>query len=205
VDPATNTSDITFTPEHIFSIYKSNLRRLTEEYFKPSADSRNDNRDLYSTVTKVNNMYETAVPGYGTDMRIPAASKSIWSASTANGWIYTKKYYADNQENVKQRLLPVMRLPEMYYIAAEASATPADGLEYLNNVRIARGLPALTDASTLDAEIQKEYRKEFYGEGQFWFYLKRRNVTTIPDGVGNPMTEAKYTFPLPLVEIEFGK
>ncbi|MFD2886744.1 RagB/SusD family nutrient uptake outer membrane protein [Chitinophaga cymbidii] len=205
VDPGTTASDITFTPEHIFSVYKSDLRRLAEDLFKPSADNREDNRDLYSTVTKVNNMYETSVPGYGTDMRIPAASKPIWSASTAGGWIYTRKYYADNQNNVKQRVMPVMRLPEMYYIAAEAAALPADGLAYLNEVRTARGLPVLTDAATLDVELQKEYRKEFYGEGQFWFYLKRRNVTTVPDGVGNPMTEAKYTFPLPLVEIEFGK
>ncbi|ULT40430.1 hypothetical protein KRR40_37420 [Niabella defluvii] len=56
----------------------------------------------------------------------------------------------------------------------------------------------------LDAELQKEYRKELYGEGQLWFWYKRKNVINIPDGVGNPMTAAKYTFPLPLNEIEFG-
>lgn len=205
VDVSTTASDVTFSPEHIFSVYVSGLRRNAETLFKPAADPRDDNRDLWSTLAKVNNMFEVSQPGYGTDMRIPAASKSIWSASTAGGNVYTKKYYVENTANVKQRLVPVMRLPEMYYIAAEASATPTDGLAFLNEVREVRGLPLLTDAATLDAEIQKEYRKEFYAEGQFWYYLKRRNVTTIPDGVGNPMTEAKYTFPLPQAEIEFGK
>lgn len=55
------------------------------------------------------------------------------------------------------------------------------------------------------AEIQKEYRKEMYGEGQLFYFYKRNNVVTIPDGVGNPMSEAKYVFPLPLAELEFGK
>lgn len=205
VDANTTASDITFTPEHIFSVYRSRLRNVTEDLFKPAAESKNDNRDLYSSLTKVNNMFEASVPGYGTDMRIPAASKSMWSATTASGNIYTKKYFADNIDNVKQRLLPVLRLPEMYYIAAEASVAAGDGLVFLNDVRQARGLPALADASMLEAEIQKEYRKEFYGEGQFWFYLKRKNAVTVPDGVGNPMSEAKYVFPLPQAEIEFGK
>ncbi|MCK7558215.1 RagB/SusD family nutrient uptake outer membrane protein [Chitinophaga sedimenti] len=106
---------------------------------------------------------------------------------------------------MKQRLLPIMRLPEMYYIAAEAAATPDEGLVFLNQVRVARGLPALTSSATLNAEIAKEYRKEFYGEGQYWFYLKRTNAATVPDGVAGTMTQDKYTFPLPLTQIEFGK
>nr|WP_262920045.1 RagB/SusD family nutrient uptake outer membrane protein [Niabella hibiscisoli] len=106
-------------------------------------------------------------------------------------------------------MVPIVRLPEMYYIAAEAAPTVAAGVGYLNVVRLARLIPALgTDVvntpALLDAELQKEYRKELYGEGQLWFWYKRKNVTTIPDGVGNPMTQAKYTFPLPLGEIEFG-
>ncbi len=66
-------------------------------------------------------------------------------------------------------------------------------------------LPALATAANLEAEIMKEYRKEFYAEGQLWYYFKRKNTATIPDGAGNPMTEAKYIFPLPLDEIQFGK
>ena len=96
----------------------------------------------------------------------------------------------------------------MYFIAAEAAPTVPDGVNYLNAVRTARLLPALAanvTASVLDAELMKEFRKEMYGEGQAFFFYKRRNTFNIPDGVGNPMAEEKYVFPLPLNEIQFGK
>lgn len=206
-DAGTIASDMTFTSEHIFSIYVSDLRRVVEDIFKQSSNNNNDLRDLYSTLSKVELMYEVTQPGYGTDIRIPGASKPLWTSATIVNvlYVYTRKYYVDNQDNVKQRLIPVLRLSEMYYIAAEAAATPDEGLPFLNTVRVARGLPALATSATLEAEILKEYRKEFYGEGQLWFYFKRKNTVTIPDGVGNPMTEAKYIFPRPLAEIEFGK
>lgn len=185
----------------------SDLRRVVEDIFKQSPNNNNDLRDLYSTLSKVELMYEVTQPGYGTDIRIPGASKPLWTSATIVNvlYVYTRKYYVDNQDNVKQRLIPVMRLPEMYYIAAEAAPTADEGLPYLNTVRTARGLPALATSANLEAEIMKEYRKEFYGEGQLWYYFKRKNTVTIPDGVGNPMTEAKYIFPRPLAEIEFGK
>jgi hypothetical protein len=209
VDATTTASDMTFTSEHLFSFYVSGLKVTTDNYFKNSTAAGGDAVDLFSTKAKLTALYETSVVGYGTDIRNPDASKSLWNQVTT-GVVYTKKYYSDNATNVKQFLIPVLRLPEMYYIAAEASATVTDGLTYLNAVRTARLLPALTTASVtsdviLNSEIQKEYRKEFYGEGQIWYYFKRKNVTSIPDGVGNPMTAAKYTLPLPLSEIEFGK
>lgn len=205
-DPLTENSDLTFTPEHIFSIYASHIKRVADDLFKQSPVNNNeDTRDLYNTQTKVNNMYEASVPGYSTDIRLPIQAKSLWTVVNTLGYIYTKKYHADNQRNVRQRLIPVIRLPEMYYIAAEAAPTPAEGLVFLNTVRSARSLPALATAANLEVEIMKEYRKEFYAEGQLWYYFKRKNTATIPDGVGNPMTEAKYIFPLPLDEIQFGK
>lgn len=206
-DPNSTASDLTFTREHIFSLYVSGMKKLSDDIFKPGNASTEDQRDLYSTKAKLDAMYETSVPGYGTDIRIPAAAKSLWN-QVSNTVVYTKKYYADNANNVKQRLVPVIKLAEMYYIAAEAAASPDAGLVYLNQVRTARLLPALEAPVTteiLDAELEKEYRKEFYGEGQLWYYYKRKNTVTIPDGVGNPMTPEKYLFPIPLSEIEFGK
>lgn len=205
-------SNMTYTPEHVFSFYVSGMKSVADSMFKSNGgDPRGlgntvDAIDLYSTQAKLNSMYETSVAGYATDLRAPGVTRSVWSTYSANV-VYTKKFYADNSNNVKQRLVPAIRLSEMYYIAAEASATPADGVAFLNVVRQARLIPALpttiTDAN-LQAELQKEYRKEFYGEGQLWFYYKRRNVATIPDGVGNPMTAAKYTMPFPQTELEFG-
>lgn len=204
-DPVAENSDLTLTREHVFSIYASHIKRVADDIFKAAPNNNDDNRDLYNTQTKVNNMYEASVPGYGTDIRLPVQSKSLWTVVNTLGNIYTKKYHADNQRNVRQRLIPVIRLPEMYYIAAEASASADEGLVFLNAVRTARSLPELATAANLESEIMKEYRKEFYAEGQLWYYFKRKNTATIPDGIGNPMTATKYIFPLPLDEIQFGK
>jgi hypothetical protein len=39
------------------------------------------------------------------------------------------------------------------------------------------------DASAdLQSEITNEYRKEFLGEGQFWYYLKRVDSASVPNG-----------------------
>lgn len=208
VDATSVNSDLTFSSEHIFSLNVSSLKTSADLYFKSSQISDADANDLYSTKAKLTAMYETSTVGYGTDIRNPDASKSLWSQLTTS-IVYSKKYYSDNSSNVKQRLIPIIRLPEMYYIAAESVGSVSDGVDYLNVVREARLLPDL-DATVintpelLDAEIQKEVRKELYGEGQLWFYYKRKDVASIPDGVGNPMSQEKYTFPYPLDEIEFG-
>lgn len=205
-DPANITSDLTFTKEHIFSIYVSGMKRNADLYFKQSGTSTEVN-DLFSTKAKLDVLYEATVPGYGSDYRRVDASR-LWTQLAATV-VYSKKYLNDNPSNVMQKLIPNIRLSEMYFIAAEAATTPEEGAGYLNAVRTARLLPALDktmiSAATLDNEIMKEFRKEMYGEGQAFFFYKRRNTSVIPDGVANPMSEDKYLFPFPLSEIQFEK
>lgn len=55
----------------------------------------------------------------------------------------------------------------------------------------------------LDTDIYAEYRKSFVGEGQLFYYMKRRNFTSI-EGVVEGNFPNLYTFPLPDTEIEFG-
>lgn len=206
-------SDLSFSSEHVFSLYVSGMKNIADSLFKNnSGDPKalgnyTDIVDLYSTRAKLDAMYETSIAGYGTDIRSPGASKTIWNQYSTSV-VYTKKFYSDNNTNVKQRLVPAIKLAEMYYIAAEASPAPEEGVVYLNAVRDARLIPELPETLTndnLQAELLKEYRKEFYGEGQLWYYFKRKNTASLPDGVGNPMTTNKYVLPYPLTEIEFGK
>lgn len=206
-DATTVASDLTFSREHLFSVNVSNLKEYADIFLKNTSTTGGEAVDLFTTLTKLNNMFESSVSGYGTDVRKFDVPQNLWFRLN-DGVIYSKKLYSDNVSNVKQRLIPVLRLPEMYYIAAEAAPAAADGYAYLNEVRKARLLPELATTGTADqlhAELLKEYRKEFVGEGQLWFYYKRRNTVTIPDGVGNPMNATKYVFPLPNAEIEFGK
>lgn len=56
----------------------------------------------------------------------------------------------------------------------------------------------LTVAELLDA-IELEYRREFFGEGQLFYYYKRLNSPRIPksDGTELTVTADRYTWPIP--------
>ena len=75
----------------------------------------------------------------------------------------------------------------------------------LNEVRTNRGLRLLSKNLTekaVEDEIFKEYKKEFYQEGQLFYYYKRKNRLNI-DGYGSDADSKIYVLPLPNDEIEF--
>lgn len=210
IDATTTASDLTFSDEHIFSIYVSGLKSTADDVFKNTTPT-GETGDLWSTKAALNIVFQPTLQNHGTDIRSLTASKSLWNEVSAN-IVYSKKYWSDNAGNVKQRIIPVIKLSEMYYIAAESSTTFVDAAKYLNVVRTNRLIPEIPVPATpdaLDAEILLEYRKEFYGEGQLWLYYKRKNMPTIWNGGTSatatiPMNKSKYIFPLPNTELEFG-
>ena len=89
----------------------------------------------------------------------------------------------------------MLRISEMYYILAECTGD----ISYLNTVRTHRGIVTELDASAnFETELKKEYEKEFIGEGQFFFFNKRKGNLTINSKVGG------YTLHMPQTEIDFG-
>lgn len=102
--------------------------------------------------------------------------------------------------------IPMIRLSEMAYIAAECEPDPAKALEYLNLVLRNRGYTEqqlLNDASLLDTWLFKEYRREFLAEGQMFYYMKRKNIQEIE--FSNQTGSNKiYVLPFPDVEKELG-
>ena len=110
----------------------------------------------------------------------------------------------------KNGIIPLIRLPEMYYIACEAAEWGEDAAVYVNSVRNKRGISKAKDVSCDTDELRvaalnKEYRKEFYGEGQYFWFLKAHGITGAlahcPDVV---LAEENFVFPLPDAEVEYG-
>ena len=96
----------------------------------------------------------------------------------------------------------------MYYILAECESDDKVSANWLSQVRAARGCDDVVYKSKDDREynIMKEYRKEFYAEGQLWYYYKRHAYKTFQDcPLKIDMTEANYRFSIPDNEVEFGK
>ncbi|MDR2414418.1 MAG: RagB/SusD family nutrient uptake outer membrane protein [Odoribacteraceae bacterium] len=110
--------------------------------------------------------------------------------------------------------IPVMRLSEAYYIAAESAfllGEKAAATRYLNTVREHRNindpLPETITDDALREEIRKEYVKEFICEGQLFYYYKRVDSETIQfySPYSGPVARAVYRLPLPDDEIDYGQ
>jgi hypothetical protein len=100
--------------------------------------------------------------------------------------------------------MPLIRFSEMLLIKSEVNyRLSGTGLDELNELRAARNVAQLeTLPDDYYDELIREYRREFLGEGQFFFLLKRLNRATIPNSDVDPITQKVYTFPLPISETE---
>ena len=81
---------------------------------------------------------------------------------------------------------------------------------YINTVRNKRGISKAKDVACDTEELRvanlnKEYRKEFYGEGQYFWFLKTHGVTgQLSHSPEVTLMEENFVFPLPDAELEYG-
>jgi hypothetical protein len=203
VFPWTSTQEVTagnhvFTSEMIFSLYKSDMTPFTATYFSPASTellTKTDDEEFLS-------IYETTA-----DTRYTLITLLD---NTSSNIRYSTKYAQPTGISAAYlNKMPVMRISEMYYIAAEAlrSTDPVKATEYLNTVRRARNvtndLPSTLTQEQLQQEIFKEYQKEFFCEGQLFFYYKRLNLSTIAYSTVTA-DNSIYVLPLPDDEVQYG-
>ena len=184
----TSTPDRVFSTELLFALYNRALYNNYDNFFNASIL---DSYILAPDPANLRNTFEN--------------NENDFRYTTT--WRQTTKPYRTffKYENISQArpwgfLQPMVRKSELYYILAETETDPVTALGYLNTVRNNRGLPNLAANATLTVELAKEYRKEFYGEGQLFFYYKRTNTPAIPDAMSTGVKTPVYVVPLPLSE-----
>jgi len=117
--------------------------------------------------------------------------------------------YETNNDSIYNQMIPLVRVSEMYLIAAETETDKTEGGKYLNALRNNRGLPSISaawvNAGYVPSFVDAEYPKEFCGEGQLFFYYKRKNKTQIWDGDGYKKTvrAQNYVLPIPDEELKY--
>ena len=147
------------------------LNCMDSYIFDGEIGMRNSMEGLEITTDERSQVYEN----YSADIRY-----QYGFAEYGNKYLISKFYQNSVTARYFQERVPLIRLSEMYYIAAECAATTSEGVDYLEKVRTNRGLLSYPlsksmSASELEAEIRKEYKKEFWGEGQLWYYYKRKS------------------------------
>lgn len=192
----TKNADRIFSSEILFALYNSARNEIFEDFFSPAVEPSK----VYLPKKNVDDFF---VVDRDKDWRY----SSTWLTNSQRGE-YKCFHKYENVSSAKNinGLIPLVRITEMYYIIAEASSDPAEALEAINTVMYNRGLPEVTDYVKVAETVKEEYKREFWGEGQLFFYYKRVNEPVLHSYSENTdieMSETTYVIPLPLSETDF--
>ncbi len=192
--------------EHLASLNTQNLNARSADYFKIDIVDAGDVKAQYISSNRFLSIYEAETVG-NTDYRFTKQ----YIVNSKSG--YTPlKYYGTASNNVTKNYIPLIRIPEAFYIAAECylkKSTPqVESAELMiNYVRQRRGistdLTGLTAESAMN-ELIKEYKKEFFCEGVMFFLYKRLGFENIP-GYNDTADDDIYVLPYPATEIMMGR
>lgn len=202
--------DLSFTTEHIFNLDINQmfnpLKTYIEQYKTQSGFTVTENNNyFFHSKTRADALFEITKGG-ANDQRNAALYERIDAAH----YLFLKFKEVPDSKSPAKNKMPLIRKPEMFYYAAECQnrlGNPVKAIELLNEVRAARGIDHTYDLSKtltgieVDNEIQKEWRKEFIGEGQMFYYYKRLGLQ-IPDASASG--DAAFIIPLPKTEVENG-
>lgn len=175
--------------EYISSLYKSKISTELEERYFLRAEGSNaswNEAALYFTEEGLTDLF-------GTDRDFDWRFKKFITQNAHGDFVPVKYQYGNR--------IPLVKIAEMYLIVAEVNRS----VETLNELRDHRGYennrldPVLTD---FDEALTNEYRREFFAEGQLFYYYKRLNMPAFPNG--KQAGEKVYVLPLPDDETEFG-
>ena len=199
--------DRVFMPEIICALNVPKLSTDYVSYFESEKYSLSDGWGVYSL-----NVFED-----GNDFRY----LYLLTTDKDKNKVISCKYdqSPSSSSTLKEQTVPLIRLGEMYLIAAECNidSNSAESIRLLRELKSHRGYLSTdqgisddSSASLLLAYVEKEMRKETYAEGQTFFMYKRLQLNQIPDF--NPwmstatiyMSPSNYTFPLSEDEKEYG-
>ena len=121
------------------------------------------------------------------------------------------KIYKNTGDVPRRRGLSMIRIPEMYLIMAEGLLKKGDVDEarvYFDTYTRARGFFFKEGEVAFNMDlINKEYRKEFYGEGREWFNRKRQGLPIYSAYYSlsepYPATDERYVWLIPEYEFEY--
>jgi len=200
--------DRTFCTEQIFAMNIQDMEDKTDGYLHEGENAFsgvNGNIEGFDA-----SVFDAATQRY--DIRY-AYLKTTYSNYGNNFTISTKYYNDDDTYNYSpwsRDRVPLIRLAEMYYIAAECEDDLDTAVGYLNTVRAHRGLSAypltVSSRDELQEQIRLEYHKEMIAEGQTFYYYKRRNENLVNKSAWseNEITPSVYTMPRPDDEDTYG-
>lgn len=185
--------------ELLFGLYVDQLAKVASAYFP----SKTTDKELGSTKEKLDAIFET-------DKYDMSDVRYDLLFVTEDGVPRMRKFRQEQTDNQRSKnQMPMLRLSELYYIAAETAPDVETALLHINAIRTARSLLGveLNSKEEIRNYLDAEYRREMLAEGQIFYRYKYRNLENIPDceiKIADKLPEV-YIFPLPQQEQEWGQ
>lgn len=184
--------------EIIFGIYNSKHQSIVNTLYATQ------NSLLTQTKENIDIAYEAAQ--HPNDIRNNKywEEKTYLSSGTINHYF---KYTGNNNDIAPSNVIPLIRLSEMYFILIE-NLDYTKAIALFDDFRISRNMSSfindeLVNKDKLLEQLEKEYRKEFFAEGQMFFYNKRNNIKTLTWPKSVVLPENAYVIPIPKNQMSF--
>lgn len=217
-----NSPDRLFSTEVVFGLYNLKRVNLYDSYFNSTVKISNSLTFVGTTMSDE----EGKIPYFYSDVNDIRRGTNMWSEeqleestdtgmSTVNALCFNK--YKDIPATSKsyRYMIPLIRMSEVYLIAAECAGTLTEAIGYVNRIREQRNcvnieLNASDTEESVRQYITDEFAREVIGEGQLYFYYKRHAMTEIMSGTSfswwwgtmDNMDLQDYVWPLPKVEMD---
>ena len=135
--------------------------------------------------------------------------KNLIGESTNNNKTISYKYAKTSSSTSNSGIIPMIRLTEMYFIAADCSyeSNKDEAVEYLKKVRKMRGASQTVKTDSYEAfvkDLTTEAKREFLGEGQMFYWYKSHNLAIPRNGQDLQLTQQQRCLPMSANEVEFG-
>ena len=192
----TGSPDRVFSSEVLFSLQNLERNNLFTDYFD------GQNLKIQTLLAPREDVLDYVFENDKTDYRYVGTLNNSIELSGVVYHIFNKYQGTDSLYN---QMIPLLRVSEAYMIAAETGSDEEEQLNNLNTLLNHRGLRSVDYYDYY--YLENEWKKEFYGEGQLFFWYKRNNAgemqsATDPYGTVSVRPE-NYVMPIPDGETQY--
>ena len=185
--------------EMLFGMHDINRKNLYDTYFSTELQT--------TQICAVSEARNSALFPLAQDIR----RDNFVSAPSISGAtpLMSLTKYQEQEANQTGKLLyrydiiPLIKKGELYLIAAESSDNDTEKQQWLEELRLTRGYYENNVSDDLNQTLQDEYEREFYAEGQYFYYLKRNGIITVANPSSGETDATKtvsasyFVFPIP--------
>ena len=214
-------ADRIFSSEVFFALYKNNLSNLYTNLFSSALDAKT------GRLAFVGSNYGNSKIAYFYDDENDWR-RAMWQVTSSNdddeeegeegeeseegSTLYLTKFKEFSYDaevdgtELYRYMMPLIRLSEVYLLAAEGAPTKEEAFQYINTLRLHRSCRDVAADADLQETITAEFAREVIGEGQLFYYYKRHAMEHIMSGTAvngtYKMELGNYVLPLPSSETD---